>query len=172
MRLQYPSDVRIIQVPCTGKVDIIHLLQAFEAGAEFLLASAAEAAGLVSSETALVLTQRLTGSCTLPVFVRGGVGPVGAAALYAAGCQGCVLDSQVVLAAESPLSAEWRERLSRCSPFDTDIVGDLVGSAFRAYVAQGQDEFKRLRAAELDLGLADLAPGDLEREMRRILARQ
>ena len=34
MRLQYPSDVRIIQVPRTGKVDIIHLLQAFEAGAD------------------------------------------------------------------------------------------------------------------------------------------
>ncbi len=34
MRLQYPTDVRIIQVPCTGKVDIVHLLQAFEAGAD------------------------------------------------------------------------------------------------------------------------------------------
>jgi F420-non-reducing hydrogenase iron-sulfur subunit len=34
MRLQYPPDVRIIQVPCTGKVDIIHLLTAFEEGAD------------------------------------------------------------------------------------------------------------------------------------------
>lgn len=34
MRLQYPSDVRIIQVPCTGKVDILHLLTAFEEGAD------------------------------------------------------------------------------------------------------------------------------------------
>ena len=34
MRLQYPPNVRIIEVPCTGKVDIIHLLQAFEAGAD------------------------------------------------------------------------------------------------------------------------------------------
>jgi F420-non-reducing hydrogenase iron-sulfur subunit len=34
MRLQYPPDVRIIQVPCTGKVDIIHLLAAFEEGAD------------------------------------------------------------------------------------------------------------------------------------------
>jgi len=33
MRLQYPPDVRIIQVPCTGKVDILHLLTAFEEGA-------------------------------------------------------------------------------------------------------------------------------------------
>jgi len=34
MRLQYPPTVRIIEVPCTGKVDIIHLLQAFEYGAD------------------------------------------------------------------------------------------------------------------------------------------
>ena len=32
--MQYPPNIRIIEVPCTGKVDIIHLLQAFEAGAD------------------------------------------------------------------------------------------------------------------------------------------
>jgi len=34
MRLQYPPNVRIIEVPCTGKVDILHLLMAFEQGAD------------------------------------------------------------------------------------------------------------------------------------------
>jgi len=34
MRLQYPPNLRIIEVPCTGKVDIIHLLMAFEQGAD------------------------------------------------------------------------------------------------------------------------------------------
>ena len=34
MRLQYPINVKIIKVPCTGKVDIIHLLRAFEKGAD------------------------------------------------------------------------------------------------------------------------------------------
>ena len=34
MRLQYPPNVRVIEVPCTGKVDIIHILQAFEVGAD------------------------------------------------------------------------------------------------------------------------------------------
>ncbi len=34
MRLQYPPNLRIIEVPCTGKVDILHLLQAFEHGAD------------------------------------------------------------------------------------------------------------------------------------------
>ncbi len=34
MRLSYPSEVKILQVPCTGRVDIVHLLRAFEDGAD------------------------------------------------------------------------------------------------------------------------------------------
>jgi F420-non-reducing hydrogenase iron-sulfur subunit len=34
MRLNYPASVKIIRVPCTGKVDVIHLLRAFEKGAD------------------------------------------------------------------------------------------------------------------------------------------
>lgn len=34
MRLQYPDNVRIIRIPCTGKVDIKYLLDALEHGAD------------------------------------------------------------------------------------------------------------------------------------------
>ncbi len=34
MRLSYSSAIKIIQVPCTGRVDIIHLLNAIEDGAD------------------------------------------------------------------------------------------------------------------------------------------
>lgn len=34
MRLQYPPNVRIVKLPCTGKVDAIHLMRAFEDGAD------------------------------------------------------------------------------------------------------------------------------------------
>ena len=34
MRLQYPPNVRIVKLPCTGTVDAIHLLKAFEDGAD------------------------------------------------------------------------------------------------------------------------------------------
>jgi len=33
-RMQYPSNVRIIRVPCSGKVDITYILRAFERGAD------------------------------------------------------------------------------------------------------------------------------------------
>lgn len=33
-RMQYPENVRVIRVPCTGRVDIVHILRAFEIGAD------------------------------------------------------------------------------------------------------------------------------------------
>jgi coenzyme F420-reducing hydrogenase delta subunit len=34
MRLEYPPSIKIIHLPCTGKVDPVYLLQAFEDGAD------------------------------------------------------------------------------------------------------------------------------------------
>jgi coenzyme F420-reducing hydrogenase delta subunit len=34
LRIQYPSAIKIIEIPCTGRVDVIHLLRAFEEGAD------------------------------------------------------------------------------------------------------------------------------------------
>jgi coenzyme F420-reducing hydrogenase delta subunit len=34
MRLSYPTNIKIIRVPCTGKVDVLHILRSFEKGAD------------------------------------------------------------------------------------------------------------------------------------------
>ncbi len=34
MRLDYPASVKVVRVPCTGKVDVVHILAAFENGAD------------------------------------------------------------------------------------------------------------------------------------------
>ena len=36
MRLQYPTSVRVIKLPCTGKIDPIYILRAFENGVDGL----------------------------------------------------------------------------------------------------------------------------------------
>ncbi len=38
-RLKYPPNVRIIRVPCTGKVDPLYILRAFELGADAVFLS-------------------------------------------------------------------------------------------------------------------------------------
>lgn len=37
MRLTYPTNVKIIELPCTGKIDALYLLKAFERGADGVL---------------------------------------------------------------------------------------------------------------------------------------
>jgi coenzyme F420-reducing hydrogenase delta subunit len=39
LRLQYPPEVRLLMVPCTGRVDILHLLKAFELGYDAVFVS-------------------------------------------------------------------------------------------------------------------------------------
>jgi F420-non-reducing hydrogenase iron-sulfur subunit len=34
MRLQYPSNIKIVKLPCSGTVDILYILKAFEQGAD------------------------------------------------------------------------------------------------------------------------------------------
>lgn len=34
MRLQYPTNVRVIEIPCSGKLDIVQVLHAFEQGVD------------------------------------------------------------------------------------------------------------------------------------------
>ena len=34
MRLGYPTNIKIIKVPCTGKVDVMHLMRSIQKGAD------------------------------------------------------------------------------------------------------------------------------------------
>jgi coenzyme F420-reducing hydrogenase delta subunit len=37
MRLQYPHNVRIVKLPCTGRIDVLHLMRTFQSGADGIL---------------------------------------------------------------------------------------------------------------------------------------
>ncbi len=34
MRLEYPSSIKVIELPCSGKLDVLYVLKAFEDGAD------------------------------------------------------------------------------------------------------------------------------------------
>ena len=39
LRLQYPPNVRVVMLPCTGKLDALLVMQAFEDGADGVMAA-------------------------------------------------------------------------------------------------------------------------------------
>jgi len=34
MRLSYPANIKIVKLPCTGKIDVLYLLKTFQSGAD------------------------------------------------------------------------------------------------------------------------------------------
>jgi F420-non-reducing hydrogenase iron-sulfur subunit len=39
LRLQYPPEIKIIQLPCTGKLDVLLVLKAFDDGVDGVMAA-------------------------------------------------------------------------------------------------------------------------------------
>jgi len=39
MRLQYPTAVKVVEIPCAGKLDPLYILRAFEDGADGVMAA-------------------------------------------------------------------------------------------------------------------------------------
>ena len=37
MRLEYPTAIKVVELPCTGKLDVLYVLRAFEDGADGVL---------------------------------------------------------------------------------------------------------------------------------------
>lgn len=58
-RLQYPSTVRIVKYPCTGRISITHILKAFEAGADAVFVGGCEVGSCHFVEGNLRATERV-----------------------------------------------------------------------------------------------------------------
>jgi acyl transferase domain-containing protein/NAD(P)H-dependent flavin oxidoreductase YrpB (nitropropane dioxygenase family)/NAD(P)-dependent dehydrogenase (short-subunit alcohol dehydrogenase family)/acyl carrier protein len=132
-----------------------------------------ESGGRVGADTTFILLQRWQAAVrarsirTLPVYAQGGIGLYTAAACIAAGASGVVLDSQLLLARESPLSEAARARLLAFDGSETLCLGTNLGESYRCFARPG------LAAADELRRLADqLLPSDQRRDEWRQAIRQ
>ena len=95
--------------------------RAIRAGFPAMIVSGHEAGGWGGAESSFVLLQGVLAEGDPPVWVRGGIGPNVAAGCIAAGAAGVVLDGALLLARESPLGPEWRERIARWDGSETTV---------------------------------------------------
>jgi acyl transferase domain-containing protein/NAD(P)H-dependent flavin oxidoreductase YrpB (nitropropane dioxygenase family)/NAD(P)-dependent dehydrogenase (short-subunit alcohol dehydrogenase family) len=117
-------------------------------GFSALIAKGHEAAGYVGEESTFVLLQRLLAEHDLPVWALGGIGLHSAAACFAGGAAGVVLDSQVLLTPESSIPAPVRAALSRADSGETICLGQEIGPLFRVYKQPGGKAIRELEALE------------------------
>ncbi len=59
MRLQYPSNIRIVRTPCTGRLEVEYFLKAFENGADGVIVAGCEEGSCHFKEGNLVAKRRV-----------------------------------------------------------------------------------------------------------------
>ncbi|HUB09008.1 MAG TPA: SDR family NAD(P)-dependent oxidoreductase [Myxococcales bacterium] len=95
-----------------------------DGGAAGLVAKGSESGGRVGEETAFVLLQRIVQEeLGLPIWVQGGMGLHGLAAVRAAGARGVLLDSQLALVRESAVPESIKAVLAGMDGSETAVVG-------------------------------------------------
>jgi acyl transferase domain-containing protein/NAD(P)H-dependent flavin oxidoreductase YrpB (nitropropane dioxygenase family)/acyl carrier protein/NAD(P)-dependent dehydrogenase (short-subunit alcohol dehydrogenase family) len=115
---------------------------------EALILKGIEAQGKVSSYTSFVLLQWYAEKTEYPFFVHGGAGYFTAAGMFAAGASGIVLDSQLYLAEECPVSEQIRNVLSNLEESDSTVLTDSSGTKRRFFSKLGTKIVKDLKLKE------------------------
>lgn len=135
-------------------VNVEEAKHAQTAGANGVIAKGSESAGRVGEETALVLVQRLVAELKIAVWARGGIGPATASACILAGCAGVVVDSQLLLSQESPLTVDLKHKIARLDGTETVLLPtDTEGVSYRVFAKQGSSAIETAKEA---LAAADL----------------
>ncbi len=132
-----------------------------EIGADAVIAKGHEAGGWVGEEGTFVLLQRCCAELAVPVWAHGGVGLHTAAACALAGAAGAVLDSQVLLARESPLPHAVRARVATMDGSETLCLGGALGAPFRL---MSRPDLAGPRELEQRAAMLEAAAGELDAE--------
>ncbi|MGD9733058.1 MAG: nitronate monooxygenase, partial [Desulfamplus sp.] len=136
----FPHSKIILEV---REININDLIKAINPHALILRGN--EASGRVSNYSSFILMQWYLKNSDLPVFIHGGVGRNTASGMFAAGVSGVVLDSQVWLADESPLSENFRNLLSSLDESDSIEITTDSRNIFRVFAKLGTKIAKELK---------------------------
>ncbi|MCB0199212.1 MAG: acyltransferase domain-containing protein, partial [Anaerolineae bacterium] len=127
-------------------------------GVDGVVVKGHESGGFIGEETTFVLLQRSLAQLSLPVYAHGGIGLHTAAACYAAGAAGFVLDAQLALAKESRLPEDVKNAVAAMDGSETVSLGAELGQAVRLYSRPHTTATRQL--AEIATALDAGAQGD------------
>jgi NAD(P)H-dependent flavin oxidoreductase YrpB (nitropropane dioxygenase family) len=123
-------------------------MAAEQAGVDGIIAKGHEAGGRVADETTFILVQQFVRQLSLPIWAQGGIGLHTAAACYAAGAAGVVLDAQLLLTRESNLPQTIKAQIAKMDGSETQCLGGEINVPYRVCSRPGTQIVKKLRDNE------------------------
>ena len=111
-----------------------------------------EAGGKVSKYSSFILMQWYLKNTDYPVFIHGGVGKYTAAGMFSAGVSGLVMDSQLLMADEAPVSKNFKTLLAMLDESDSTDITCNGEDIYRVFAKLGTKIVKDLKIKAVELG--------------------
>lgn len=140
------KDAGVKVMPVVASVAMAKLME--RAGADAIIAEGCEAGGHIGEITTMALLPQVVDAVTVPVISAGGVGDGrGVAAAFMLGAEGVQIGTRFVVADESIVHDNYKERIIGCKDIDSAVTGRSTGHPVRSIRNRLTKEYAQLEAS-------------------------
>lgn len=141
MKLWKDAGIKII--PVIASVALARMME--RAGADALVAEGMESGGHIGEQTTMTLIPQVVDAVNIPVIAAGGIGDGrGVLAGFMLGAEAVQLGTRFVVAKESTVSPEYKQRILAAKDIDSVVTGRSTGHPVRSLRNQMTREYLNL----------------------------
>ena len=140
-------------IPVVASVAMARMME--KAGADAVVAEGTESGGHIGSATTMTLGPQVADAVKIPVVAAGGIGDGrGFAAVMMLGAKAVQMGTRFIVAKESIVHANYKERVIKAKDIDSEVTGRSTGHPIRVLRNKMTREY--LRMEEEGAGLEEL----------------
>lgn len=137
------KDAGIKVIPVIASVALARVME--RAGADALVAEGMESGGHIGEQTTMTLVPQVVDAVNIPVIAAGGIGDGrGVLAGFMLGAEAVQLGTRFVVAKESTVSPEYKQRILAAKDIDSVVTGRSTGHPVRSLRNQMTREYLNL----------------------------
>ena len=137
-------------VPVVASVAMARMME--KAGADSVVAEGAESGGHIGSATTMTLVPQVADAVNIPVIAAGGIGDGrGFAAAMMLGASAVQMGTRFIVADESIVHANYKERVIKAKDIDSEVTGRSTGHPIRVLRNKMTREYLKMEAQGVSL---------------------
>ena len=144
------KDAGIRVIPVVASVAMAKMME--KAGADAVVAEGTESGGHIGSATTMTLVPQVADAVKIPVIAAGGIGDGrGFAAALMLGAKAVQMGTRFIVAKESIVHANYKERVIKAKDIDSEVTGRSTGHPIRVLRNKMTREYLRMEAEGVGL---------------------
>ncbi len=137
-------------IPVVASVAMARMME--KAGADAVVAEGAESGGHIGAATTMTLVPQVADAVNIPVIAAGGIGDGrGFAAAMMLGASGVQMGTRFIVANESIVHANYKERVIKAKDIDSEVTGRSTGHTIRVLRNKMTREYLKMEAEGVSL---------------------